>query len=291
MLKSMTGYGNAVKEQDGLTVRTEIKSLNSRTLDMNVKLPKALSFFEIGLRSRLSNIIVRGKVSVYIECEYASTASEGQLINHTLLKSLYTEVLKTATEIHASTEGVFSALLANSQVLNVEEDKEPGEEVLPLVEQALEESLQKFENFRIAEGASLEKELRSYIENIGQSLNKVESLKDVKLQKIKESLQEKLQQLLDDSRIDEGRLEQEMVYYAEKLDITEEIVRLRTHLNYFLETLSEESAGKKLSFISQEMGREINTIGSKANESTVQREIVMMKDELEKIKEQVQNVL
>lgn len=211
-------------------------------------------------------------------------------INKEAVIAYYNQVKQIAETLGAPTDNLLPALLQGS-AFQQESENEPGEEAWPLVEDALKEALGKFEQFRSDEGQSLENELRSYVNNILLSLEKVDSMKDNRLQRIREGLYEKLQQLIEDNRVDESRLEQELIYYTEKLDITEEIVRLRTHINYFLESTDEEMSGKKLSFIAQEMGREINTIGSKANDATIQRETVIMKDELEKIKEQVQNVL
>lgn len=292
MIRSMTGYGNAVREQGGIVLRVEVKSLNSKGLDLSIRMPKSFSSHEVELRTRLNTILNRGKVSVYFDTEIAKEALGTQTINKELLGAYYKELTDIAQEVGANKDGIFQAILQNSQVLNISSaDDGPAEELWPAAEDALNEALDKFNRYREDEGKALAQELSGYVSKIKEYLDRIDQIKDNRIERIRDGLKEKLQGLIEDNRLDPNRLEQEMIFYAEKLDITEEIVRLNTHINYFLETMNEEAPGKKLSFISQEMGREINTIGSKANDATIQRSVVIMKDELEKIKEQVLNVL
>lgn len=290
MLASMTGYGFATNETPELIVRVEIKSLNSRNLDMSIRVPKAYSEKEISLRSQLSSRLQRGKISIYIETELLNGRVARKAVNRGLLLSYYNEIKAVAEEAGEPTAHIFPSLLSMSDIMQPAQS-EATEDEWPLVENTLNLALEKFEEFRLAEGRVLQAELVSYIENIRTSLAKVDEQKDRRIEKIRSDLTDKLQSLLDEGRIDQNRFEQELIFYAEKLDITEEIVRLTSHLNYFNATIQEETPGKKLGFIAQEIGREINTIGAKANDAAIQKDIVLMKEELEKIKEQVLNIL
>lgn len=291
MIRSMTGYGNSITEQDGIVFRAEIRSLNSKGLDLNIRMPKSFSGHEIELRTRLGGILNRGKVSIYIDSEIAKDALGTQVINKELLIAYYKELVNIAEELNTGIDGIYQSILQNSQIFNLSTGEDPDEKLWPVAESAIMEALDKFNHFRDAEGKALEYEFKNYLTKIKQNLDQIDKIRDNRVERIREGLNEKLQSMIDDSRIDPYRLEQEMIFYTEKLDITEEIVRLNTHLQYFTDTMQEDSPGKKLSFISQEMGREINTIGSKANDATIQKCVVIMKDELEKIKEQVLNVL
>jgi uncharacterized protein (TIGR00255 family) len=290
MLASMTGYGFATNETPDLIVRVEIKSLNSRNLDMSIRVPKAYSEKEISLRSQLSARLQRGKISIYIETELLNGRVAKKAVNRGLLLSYYNEIKAVAEEAGEPTAHIFPSLLGMSDIMQPAQT-EATEDEWPLVENTLNQALEKFEEFRLAEGKVLQAELISYIENIRKSLSKVDEQKDRRIEKIRNDLTDKLQSLLDEGRVDQNRFEQELIFYAEKLDITEEIVRLTSHLNYFNATIQEEYPGKKLGFIAQEIGREINTIGAKANDAAIQKDIVLMKEELEKIKEQVLNIL
>ena len=288
----MTGFGNAVVETPDLIIRVEIKSLNSKGLDLSIRVPRIHSEKEITLRSILSNRLQRGKVTINIDTEATGTRVAGSLINAGSLVKYYRELKKLADTEGASTDHLFAALLSIPDINQSKGNEDVASESdWPEIEKALNLALDKFEEFRKTEGRTLHTEIASYIRNIGESLEKIVLIKDNRIEKIKADLREKLNLIIEEGRLDEGRLEQELIYYTDKLDITEEIVRLGAHLKYFLETMEEPSPGKKLGFISQEIGREINTIGSKSNDSTIQKDIVMMKEELEKIKEQCLNVL
>jgi uncharacterized protein (TIGR00255 family) len=290
MLLSMTGYGSATCELPDMIVRVEVKSLNSRGLDLSIRVPKAYSEKEISLRTQLGHQLQRGKVSIYIDTEYIGSKLVRKAVNKDLLMAYYTELKNIAAGTDMSVENIMPVLLNMNEIMQ-SPSTEASEEEWQYIDQTLRDAMQKFESFRKAEGDALNVELKSYISNIGEYLKRVEAKKDDRLAKVKGELKEKLDTFFEEGKIDENRFEQELIYYAEKLDITEEIVRLQTHLGYFMETIDEEAAGKKLGFIAQEMGREINTIGSKANDAAIQRDIVLMKEELEKIKEQVLNVL
>jgi uncharacterized protein (TIGR00255 family) len=226
---------------------------------------------------------------VQVEIEYHADKMARKAINQELFNAYYAELKDLAGQHGEKDVNLFSLVLQMPDVM-LGDAAEPGEEDWNVAEGALQEAITAFDNYRDAEGQALGKELASYIESIRSSLIKVTEMKDERLVKIKAEMREKVTELAQ-GQADESRLEQEILFYAERLDITEEIVRLRTHLDYFLETMQEDYPGKKLGFISQEIGREINTIGSKANDADIQRWVVLMKEELEKIKEQVLNVL
>jgi uncharacterized protein (TIGR00255 family) len=288
----MTGFGNAVSETPELNIRVEVRSLNSRGLDLNIRVPRNHSEKEITLRSKLSTRLQRGKVTINIETEATGTATAKSLINTERLSLLYKELKAIAVQEGAQYENLLPALIARPEMIQPQaDDNTNSADDWPQIEKTLNEALDKFEAFRKAEGEALHVELVSYINNISKSLEKVVLQKDTRVEKIKSDIKDKLSLIIEEGRIDETRLEQELIFYTEKLDITEEIVRLGTHLNYFLEAMEEAAPGKKLGFISQEIGREINTIGSKANDADIQKDIVIMKEELEKIKEQCLNVL
>jgi len=291
MVLSMTGFGNAIVETPELLIRAEVKSLNSRGLDLSIRVPRNHSEKEITLRSALGHRFQRGKVSVYIEAEVTGFRIAKKSFNHELLTEYYHEIKKLADSVGAPSDSLLPALLHIPEMIAPPTQDLGDDNDWSLIEKALDEALGKFDDFRRTEGEALHKELVSYVNNIADCLEKVVALKDKRIEKIKEDLREKLSSLQEEGRIDENRFEQELIYFAEKLDITEEIVRLTAHLSYFTETLKEPAPGKKLGFISQEIGREINTIGSKANDATIQKDIVLMKEELEKIKEQCLNVL
>jgi len=287
----MTGYGNAILETPDLLIRVEIKSLNSKGLDLSIRVPRAHSEKEITLRSILGNRFQRGKVSVYVDTEATGSRIAKKAMNWDLLLEYYKELKAKADTMGAPSDNLLPALLSVSEIIQPQIDTVTDENDWPLIEKTLFEALDKFDAFRKAEGEAMHKELVSYINNIAEYLEKVVPLKDRRIEKIKGDIRDKLTFVIEEGRIDENRFEQELIYFAEKLDITEEIVRLGTHLKYFLEALNEPAPGKKLGFISQEIGREINTIGSKANDASIQKDIVLMKEELEKIKEQCLNVL
>jgi len=286
----MTGYGNVTHETPDFIVRIEIKSLNSKHLDLTLRLPKQFNNKEIELRSQLNQSVQRGKVNLVIDVEYTNPALLKKTLNKALFLSYYREVEETLKELNVTTKDIIPVILAMDDVLLVPEAA-AGENDWKIVEETLNKAIEKFDGFRLKEGDMTYKEMVTYIKSIETYLEDVDKKKLDKITRIKEQLREKLEAMFKDGKLDENRYEHEMIFYAEKLDITEEIVRLRSHIALFLKTIEEDMPGKKLGFIAQEIGREINTIGSKVNDAQIQKDIVMMKEELEKIKEQVQNIL
>jgi uncharacterized protein (TIGR00255 family) len=290
MLQSMTGYGSVVVESGNLIIRIEIRSLNSKYLDLGIRVPRQFSEKEITLRPPLSQRLQRGKVNLSIDIEYINGLQMKRTINKPLLLSYLKEVRETAAEAGISADNVLPALLNINDILQLpaaEPDLKDWADVEPVLELALTE----FENFRNKEGQTLEIEIRQYVNNIEEALKRLQPWKDGRMQKVKDNLREKLRQLIDEEHIDENRLEQELLYYSDKFDISEEMVRLQSHIALFYKTLEEPAPGKKIGFVVQEMGREINTIGSKSNDGDMQKEVVVMKEELEKIKEQAFNIV
>ncbi|WP_422008983.1 YicC/YloC family endoribonuclease [Roseivirga pacifica] len=293
MLKSMTGYGQSSGQQNGYSVTIELRTLNSKFLDAQVKLPRSFQDKELELRNVLNKRLIRGKASISIELVNDSGALNGQTVNEQLFKAYYSEFERLAEDTGADKRDLFRLALHSPDVLNGgQADDDFLKEQWGFILAHLDKALEACDEFRSQEGASLEKELSQYIQNIGNNLGEIKVLEPERVKVIRDRIQGHQEEISRSDEFDRNRFEQEMIYYIEKLDISEEIVRLTNHLSYFLEVLADkESQGKKLGFVSQEIGREINTIGSKANYAPVQKLVVGMKDELEKIKEQLLNVL
>lgn len=291
MLKSMTGYGKAIGSFGNKTIIIEIRSVNSKQFDINFKIPAIYKEKEIELRNEISRQAERGKIDFYINIEQSDSDRPVQ-INSAVLKEYFGQIKAIATELEIPvSEQVMLAALRLPETLKTETPMVTEEEWNVLFK-CLNDALIIFNNFRVQEGKALEKDITSRIVLIEQYLSNLQSYEGNRLVRIKERLQKNLNEFIPTSSIDANRFEQEVIYFLEKLDITEEKVRLKNHCDYFLTTMNqEESSGRKLGFIVQEMGREINTLGSKANDSDIQKRVVMMKDELEKIKEQLMNVL
>jgi uncharacterized protein (TIGR00255 family) len=292
MIKSMTGFGQSVSSSGEATLSVEVKSLNSKFFDLSLRLPKKYSEKELELRNLLAERLERGKVSFSIDYQTGLKQEIRQQYNEALFESYYNELKKLADRVNGSHDSLFQMALSSPDVVqaNGKEELDPveWERVLAL----LKEAINKCDNFRAEEGKSLETKLAGYIENIKQGLIEVEIIDPKRIEKIRSRIKGNITEFFGNEGFDANRLEQEIIFYIEKLDIHEERVRLKTHLDYFLKIMSEkQSNGKKLGFISQEIGREINTIGSKANDAEMQKHVVMMKEELEKIKEQLSNVL
>ncbi len=286
MIQSMTGFGKATLQLPAKKITVEIKSLNSKGIDLNMRIPNMYREMELELRNRISSRLERGKVDFCIFLEN-TTEVTGTRINAPIIRgyiSQMKEVLPDADETE-----LMKMAVRMPDALKTERE-EIDETEWHLIEQAIENGLDNIQNFRRDEGASLEKEFRTRIGNIRNFMEAAYELDPERIKNIKEKLHHAVSELK--VTIDQNRFEQELIYYLEKLDITEEKVRLTNHLDYFIETLeNNEANGRKLGFITQEMGREINTMGSKSNHSQMQKLVVLMKDELEKIKEQVLNVL
>jgi uncharacterized protein (TIGR00255 family) len=286
MIQSMTGFGKATLQLQNKKVTVEIKSLNSKGLDLNVRMPSVYREMELSLRNEIAQKLERGKIdfSIFIESTAEQTTNK---VNVPIVKN-YMDQLKEVFYDGNDTELLKMAIrMPDAMKVDREEiDQNDWFEI----QEVIQEGLSNILNFRQAEGLSLEKEFLLRIANIRQYMNDALALDPERVQAIKDRLQTAIAELK--VNVDENRFEQELIYYLEKLDITEEKVRLTNHLDYFLETINgKEANGRKLGFITQEMGREINTMGSKSNHAQMQKLVVMMKDELEKIKEQVLNVL
>jgi uncharacterized protein (TIGR00255 family) len=282
----MTGFGKATLQLSTKKITVEVKSLNSKGLDLSVRMPSTYREMELGLRNQIALKLERGKVdfSIFIESTAEQTSTK---VNVPIVKA-YINQLREVYADADETELMKMAVRMPDTMKTEREEIDENDWVQ--IQTVIEESLQNILNFRKDEGASLEKEFQLRIGNIRQYMNDALALDPERVQAIKDRLQTAIAELK--VNVDENRFEQELIYYLEKLDITEEKVRLTNHLDYFLETINgTEANGRKLGFITQEMGREINTMGSKSNHAQMQKLVVMMKDELEKIKEQVLNVL
>ena len=286
MIQSMTGFGKATLQLPTKKITVEVKSLNSKGLDLNTRMPSVYREMELGLRNEIALKLERGKIdfSIFIEITGEQTSSK---INAPIVKA-YIKQMQEVIPGADETE-LMKMAVRMPDALKTERD-EIDENDWAVIQKVIKEALDNIWNFRQDEGMSLEKEFQLRIGNIRQYMNDALALDPERVQAIKDRLQTAISELK--VNVDENRFEQELIYYLEKLDITEEKVRLTNHLDYFLETIKgTEANGRKLGFITQEMGREINTMGSKSNHAQMQKLVVMMKDELEKIKEQVLNVL
>lgn len=287
----MTGYGLATNDFKQAKYTVEIKSLNSKFLELSLKLPKAFTDKEFLLRSECNKQIERGKVNVSILVENAETTTRTSSINQDLLKYYYNQLKAAAADLETSPSNLFQLALNFPEVIQYETD-EVSEDEWKTVYKTFEEALLAFQNFRRDEGNTLKQDLILRINNILEGMRLVALHEPDRLVLVRERLNNFLNDAVGKEHIDHNRFEQELIYYIDKLDITEEKIRLKSHCDYFLQALKDKDAnGKKLGFISQEIGREINTMGSKANDAKIQHLVVGMKEELEKIKEQLLNVL
>ncbi|MDZ4793381.1 MAG: YicC/YloC family endoribonuclease [Bacteroidota bacterium] len=291
MLKSMTGFGRAEKNVGDKTFLVDIKSLNGKQFELQLKMPAILKPFEFDIRRMLSEKLSRGSVDCMISLKDTGNAKP-VTINTDLAKAYYKPLAELSAALNLDPSHILSTLVKLPEVIT------PSSETLTDTEwsdfqQVLQGAIDKLNNHRINEGAMMEQDLLLRINNIEKQQAEVIKLEPLRQQKIREGITRLLEENVGKENYDGNRLEQELIYYIEKIDITEEQVRLKNHCDYFKSLLAEkeEAKGKKLSFILQEVGREINTTGSKAYDSTIQKCVVMMKDELEKAKEQVLNVL
>ena len=290
MIRSMTGYGIAENIYNTKKITVEIKTLNSKQLDLNVKLPNELRFAELDFRNKVGAKLQRGKIDMVITIT-DTNLDQSNHIDGEVVASYLRQIRQISEQLNIAPSADLAALLFRMPgVFNVPEQNY-DEDFVAKVSETIDKALDIVDGFRIQEGATLKKDLLHRVELIVNLLNQVEPFEKSRHETIKQRLTKNLAELTTEGQYDENRFEAELIYYLEKLDITEEKVRLRQHCNYFNESSDEDQAGKKLGFISQEMGREINTLGSKANEVNIQRLVVQMKDELEKIKEQVCNIL
>jgi uncharacterized protein (TIGR00255 family) len=292
MIKSMTGFGQASHDDGQVQLSVEVKSLNSKFLDLNLRLPKPFSDKEMEIRNLISEKLERGKVSISIDYERIADSQIRQTYNETLFTAYYAELKKLADRVYAPYDNLFEMAINSPDVIQSSVKDEGNEETWMEVKKLLIDVLAQCDHFRADEGKVLEKMLRDCCAAIEQNLEKVKELDPKRVERIRERLRTNVTSFFGEEGFDSNRLEQEIIFYVEKLDINEEKVRLKSHLDYFLQALREpQSNGKKLAFITQEIGREINTIGSKSNDAEMQKHVVVMKEELEKIKEQLNNVL
>jgi uncharacterized protein (TIGR00255 family) len=292
MIKSMTGYGIASFDSGRTKYTVEIKSLNSKFLELSLRLPKIFSEKEFQLRNDCSKQIERGKVNLSINAEQANAAEvKAAGIDKALLKHYYNQLKAVSDELNEQGGNLLQLALGLPEVVKFEEES-VSEDEWKLVEKTFNQAMAAFQKFRSDEGNVLEQDIKMRIGIILKNLELVEIEEPKRVPIIRERLNQFLSEAIGADSIDKNRFEQELIYFIDKLDITEEKIRLKAHCDYFIETLKNADAnGKKLGFISQEIGREINTLGSKANDANMQKLVVGMKEELEKIKEQLLNVL
>ncbi len=290
MIKSMTGFGKATVETAQRIVTIEIRVLNSKQLDLNVRLPAFYREREHELRSSIGSLIQRGKTDCFINYESVGQAGSYS-INQDMAEAYYSQLRDLSVKLGVNEPSDYLQIIMRlPEVMHTASNEVPDEEWIKVINGVSEAAL-AVDAFRIQEGAVLERDFKTRVTKILDLLKEVEVYEGLREQNIREKLRRELSQLTE-LRIDENRLEQELIYYLEKIDITEEKVRLRKHCDYFFNVLKEkDNQGRKLGFVAQEMGREINTLGSKANQADMQQLVVMMKDELEKIKEQLLNIL
>lgn len=291
MIRSMTGFGKAVCELPTKKVHIEIKSLNSKQLDLNTRIPPIYREKELDVRNELARKLQRGKVDFTIFVETMIPDKITQL-NEQVITNYYQQLSSISAKLGISNNTDYlRVILPLPDTLKVEQtelDETEWNQIMKSISQAID----SIDRYRIQEGKMMESEISQRATIISELLEQVPQFEKIRIEKIKARIRENLAELAEKTKMDENRFEQEMIYYLEKLDVSEEKVRLDNHISYFFETLKEnEPVGKKLAFITQEMGREINTLGSKANDTDMQRLVIQMKDELEKIKEQSLNVL
>ncbi len=291
MIRSMTGFGSASVQVGNKTILAEIKSVNSKFFDLSLRLPSVFREKELEIRTELNRTIERGKV----ECTVSIESPEEQrraTFNIELLKAYHEELKTVQQALNLKETPELLRTLLNMPDVMVTEKNGLSEEDWKALQQALQGATKAFDVFRQKEGSTLKVDLEQRVVAIRDNMVRLEPFEKSRIEQVRKKLQTSLEEFVQVSEIDRNRFEQELIYYLEKLDITEEKVRLKSHCDFFLKTMNEEvSSGKKLSFIAQEIGREINTIGSKSNDAAMQKIVVDMKDDLEKVKEQVLNII
>ncbi len=290
-MKSMTGYGKAVCELPDKKISVEIRSVNSKQLDMNIKLPAVLRDKEQEIRSLISRSLERGKIDFFVNIEYLS-ANENYSLNTAQAAKYFNDIKSLSSELKLMLpDDIVSVLVRLPDVIKTPFD-EMNEQDWKAIKMSVENAIEKLDEFRKNEGNVLQKDIEHRITLIAQGIPQIEVFEKGRVQQIKQRIQTHMENVISPENIDKNRLEQELIYFIEKIDFTEEKVRLKKHCDYFLQTIKESvSNGRKLGFITQEIGREINTLGSKANDSDIQKIVIEMKDELEKVREQLLNVL
>lgn len=292
MIISMTGFGRGEASSDGISVTVELKSVNSRYLDISIRMPQVIQEKELELKEQIQEHISRGKLNANIRVDKSDTGEPDVTINPKLVEG-YTKLLNNLKEAAGIEEPVSLKDLMNFNEIFVsrEQDEEVINTIWELSQQALQEGLEQLIKMRQQEGQQLEEDLLNRVEDIEQKISKVQELTDGKADEARQKLMDRIQSLVDDDTLDPERLELEVAILVDKMDITEELVRLQSHLKFFRKAVQENgSVGRRLNFLSQEINREINTIGSKANNSEISQHVVHAKESLEQIREQVQNV-
>lgn len=288
----MTGYGQARFEDEQYAISAEIKTLNSKFLDVGIRLPKAFSNKELEVRNLMSDILERGKVNLVIEFLNKQEATTKVNINKDLFHKYYNLLKSLSEEVGSKNDDIFRLSMQFPEVMETIEDDTNREKQWQIILPIVQEAILQCDQFRIKEGAVMAESLKKSVVSINENLEGIKELDPQRITRVKARLNDNLREFVVREELDVNRLEQELIYYIEKLDINEEIVRLGSHIDYFMEMLDNpHPTGKKMNFISQEMGREINTIGSKSNDAPMQKLVVNMKEELEKIKEQLLNLL
>ena len=287
----MTGFGKATQEFNERQFTVEIRSVNSKTLDLNTRIPSEFRILEPELRKHIGSKITRGKAEVSIS--YSRNEEDSlQQLNKDVFRAYHSQLSIVAKELGLNEDDMLSVILKMPKVFSTEKAAEPDQEILDFLLKLAKEAFEAFDAFRLSEGENMAKDLLQNRDAILSLLGRVEELDPERTESVRQRLSDRLKTISDKISIDEGRYEQEILYYLEKLDINEEKVRLKGHCDHFSETIElNEAKGRKLGFIGQEIGREINTLGSKANHAEMQKIVVQMKDHLEKIKEQVLNIL
>ncbi len=288
----MTGFGKSNCKLPSTSLLVEIKALNGKNLDISIKAPSFLRESEQFVRQIIAATLTRGKIDVFISTERGD-GSNRAFLNKTLFKNYFNEIEEVANELGFTVgSDIVPAIAKLPDVFSFEHVIEDVEAIWPILSNSIYEATQRLNEFRFSEGAHLQADLKKRIQILRELSGLILSFESERLESLRIRLQKNLEELSEAGKPDPGRFEQELIYYLEKLDMTEEKVRLEKHLHYFEDTIqNEEDPGKKLGFIAQEIGREINTLGSKANHAEIQKLVIMMKDELEKIKEQLMNVL
>lgn len=292
MIKSMTGFGRGESSSDGFQVTVEIKTLNSRYLDISIRIPQSIQEYEFDIKEEIQKKMSRGKAHVSINVEKTDQLSPDITYNEGLVKA-YSEMLQKVKSL-AGIDGpiqIVDLLRFDDIFESQEKDEEDIENIWKCTQEALDKSLGLLNQMRIQEGEELSNDLTELINGISDIVETVKGLSNDRAPEVREKLQTRISNLIDDEKIDPERLEMEVAILVDKMDINEEIIRLQSHLKFFLEALeNDESVGRRLNFLSQEINRELNTIGAKSNDSTIAHHIVLGKEKLEKIREQVQNI-
>lgn len=292
MIKSMTGFGVSSSETENMHIQVEVKSINSKSQDFSIRLPKKYQDKEYELKTILTQVLDRGKVSLQIDVVSKGKVKPKLTINPDIFKFYAEDIKANAKASQIDDSQILQVLMSLPEIFDSEKTDNQADNSWMDVLNCIQIALLGCANFRNDEGKKLQDQITNCLAIIEDRLQKIATTDGERLVKIREKIKNKLEEFTPSEKIDANRFEQELIYYIEKLDISEEKVRLKTHIDYFLETMqSNDANGKKLGFITQEIGREINTIGSKANDAYIQKWVVEMKDELEKIKEQCMNVL